>query len=273
MSTETPVFIEPADLYARLDEPGLVIIDLCKPLTYPNGHLAGAVHMDYGQIIHIEKPVMGLLPGEQQFSEVLGKAGISPDSWVVAYDDEGGGRAARLLWTLAAAGHRRMSLLNGGIHAWVQDQLPLTTDIPAPAPTVYPVSYNQLDQVSIDADALLAHLDSLTLVDSRTHQEFSGEKKLAEHAGHIPGAVNINWTDAMDQSRGLRLLPDDTLRQLYAAKGVTTDKNVAVYCHSHHRSAHTFFVLRHLGFERVRGYPGSWSDWGNRADMPVETGG
>ncbi|MGD2138584.1 MAG: rhodanese-like domain-containing protein, partial [Gammaproteobacteria bacterium] len=109
------------------------------------------------------------------------------------------------------------------------------------------------------------------LLDVRSAPEFSGLKRFAEHGGHIPGAVNIEWTQMMDRQRNLRFRPDDELRDLLAAQGITPEREVITYCQTHHRSAHTWMVLKHLGYERLKAYPGSWSDWGNNPDLPVET--
>ncbi len=266
-----PLILTTAELETlRSEDPSLVIVDLCKPETYAQAHLPGAVHLDYKQIVRGEKPVAGLLPEADALGLVLGAAGISPDSTVVSYDDEGGGRAARLLWTLQAAGHKRMALLDGGLHAWAGEQRPMDETVPAVTPCDYPVHYS--DEVVADRDYILSHLGDprTALVDARTAEEFRGEKKLAQRLGHIPGAVNFNWTDALDPDRQLRLKDIEVLRATFAAMGVTPDKEVIVYCQSHHRSAHTFILLQWMGFARVRGYPGSWSDWGNRDDTPVE---
>ncbi|MDH3412575.1 MAG: rhodanese-like domain-containing protein, partial [Gammaproteobacteria bacterium] len=104
----------------------------------------------------------------------------------------------------------------------------------------------------------------------RTPEEYSGKNRRAERGGHIPGAVNFNWVNAMDPEREMRLKPRDELAENFAALGVTQDKEVVAYCHTHHRSSHTYIVLKSLGIERLRGYPGSWSDWGNDPSSPIE---
>ena len=124
----------------------------------------------------------------------------------------------------------------------------------------------------VDKHYILARLGQpdLALLDTRTPAEFTGLDLRAARGGHIPGAVNLPWTDAMDPQRQLRLRPDPVLRKLLEQRGVTPDKDVVVYCQTHHRSAHTYWVLRYLGYPRVRGYSGAWSEWGNDPRLPVE---
>jgi thiosulfate/3-mercaptopyruvate sulfurtransferase len=265
-----PLILSPAELDRLRADPSVRIIDLCKPEIYVQAHVPGAVHLDYGQVVRAEKPVGGLLPEAGDLARVLGSAGISPDTTVVAYDDEGGGRAARLLWTLQAIGHQHMALLDGGLQAWAAESLPLDSAVPTVEPRDYPVHYR--DKVVADREYILNHLEDpgTALLDARTPEEYRGAKKLAQKVGHIPGAVNFNWTDAMDPNRQLRLKDANVLRSRLADLGITPDKEIIVYCQTHHRSAHTFILLQWLGFIRVRGYPGSWSDWGNRDDTPVE---
>ncbi|MFN2349948.1 MAG: sulfurtransferase [Thioalkalivibrio sp.] len=127
----------------------------------------------------------------------------------------------------------------------------------------------------VDRDWILAHLGdpALCLVDTRSTGEYQGTDLQAARGGHIPGAVHYDWTRAMDTHRNLRLCPEDSLREELSGLGITPDKEVVVYCQAHHRSAHTWLMLKHLGFEKVRGYPGAWSDWGNAQEVPEETGG
>lgn len=263
--------LEPQDFARQLNQDNLVIVDLCKPEIYAQAHIPGAVHMDYSNIVRQEKPVMGLIPSEDQLSKTLSKAGISPESHVVAYDDEGGGKAARLLWTLALAGHQKMSLLDGGLHAWVTEQLPMSREIKPVAVSEYPVRYSHMEW-STNRQYIQANLnnDDVVILDTRSPGEFAGSDVRANRAGHIPGAINFDWVNGMDKERSLRLHPAEDLLGTLATLGVTRDKEVIVHCHSHHRSALTFFMLRHIGFERVKGYPGSWSEWGNLADTPIE---
>jgi thiosulfate/3-mercaptopyruvate sulfurtransferase len=268
--TSLPLLIEPDALEPRLGEPGLLVVDLSKPELYGRMHLPGAVHLDYARIVTSQPPVMGLLPDATSISRVFSDIGLRPETHVVAYDDEGGGRAARLLWTLAAYGHTTYSLLNGGLHAWANEGHTLSHEPVEPTPTDYRAEYK--GDVVASREEIQAALGSpeLKLLDTRSPKEFNGSDKRAHRAGHIPGAVNLDWTLFMDPQRNLRLKPERDLRGMLAEKGIGPEDQVVTYCQTHHRSAHTWLVLSHLGMPRPRGYPGAWSDWGNREDTPVE---
>lgn len=267
-----PLIIEPDELESRLGEPGLLVVDIGKADTYAKFHVPGAVHVAYAEIIAGRPPAPGALPPEEQLSRVLSAIGMTPETYVVAYDDEGGGNASRLLWTLEAVGHTNYSLLNGGLHAWANEEHPLDDRTTQPQASDYRARYLSDGGPVADADFILAHLDdpAVALLDARSTQEYEGTKAFASRAGHIPGAVNFEWTQAMDPERNLRLRPSEELRKVLAMMGIAPDKTVVTYCQTHHRSAYSYIMLRALGFERVLGYAGSWAEWGNRGDTPVE---
>lgn len=267
---ELPLVIEVDQLQQNLDRPDLLLVDLSLPATYVQYHIPGAVFLDYNWIVRVEQPRMGLLPDPAQLTHVLSAYGLTPDTHVVSYDDEGGGRACRLLWTLEAAGHQRFSLLNGGLRAWANEGHPVSTEIHWPTAGHYEVQMN-FDGVAT-RQYILDHLSDpgVALLDARSPAEYQGRKLYSQRGGHIPGAVNLEWTEAMDREHDLRLKPADELRERLADLGITPDKEVIVYCQTHHRSAHTYIMLKSLGFEKVKGYPGSWSDWGNEPNTPVE---
>ena len=264
-----PLLLEADQLEQHLNDPGLLLIDMRA--RYAQGHIPGAVNLNYAEIIQPHPPAMGLLPDEQTLSTVLSRIGLTPESHVVAYDDEGNGRAGRFLWTLDVLGHPHFSLLNGGLQAWMAAGKPLQQDIVAPTPSAYPARYANPEALA-DKDYVLSHLGQadLALLDVRSPAEYQGQDVRAARGGHIPGAVNMNWTNAMDQTRQLRFKPDDSLRTMLQDIDVTPDKEVIVYCQTHHRSAHTYMVLKHLGYAKVRGYAGSWSEWGNDPSLPLE---
>ena len=265
-----PLIIEPKTLEAELGDKNLLLIDLSQPQTYVQYHLPGAVYLEYAWIVHIEQPRMGLLPDVAQLSNVLSALGLTQNTHVVAYDDEGGGRACRFLWTLDVVGHNNFSLLNGGLHAWANEGHKVTSEIFYPHKAAYQAKIH--DGPIADRQYILNHLhqDNISIFDTRSPQEYAGIKVFAQRGGHIPGAVNLEWTELMDKSRNMRLKPEAELRSLLETHGITPDKEVITHCQSHHRSAHTYIVLKSLGYENVKGYPGSWSDWGNDASTPIE---
>lgn len=266
-----PLLVEADVLQTHLGEKHLLIVDLGKADLYARGHIPGAVFLDYNRIVREEKPLGGLLPDEAMLSEVLSSIGLTAQTHVVAYDDEGGGKAARLLWTLEALGHRHYSLLNGGLHVWANEGHPLDQGPENPVPSHYQAQLCKECEAVTDRQYILEHLQDpkVVLLDVRSPAEYCGEKCYAERGGHIPGAVNIEWTEVMDLSHNLRLKAIAELRNMLEEKGITPEKTVVAYCQTHHRSAHTWFVLKYLGYT-ARGYQGSWSDWGNQPDTPIE---
>jgi thiosulfate/3-mercaptopyruvate sulfurtransferase len=248
-------------------------IDLCQPDNYVLHHIPGALFLDYSWIVASDKPKMGLLPDIERLTRILNSYGIGEHTHVIAYDDEGGGRASRFLWTLQCVGHQALSLLDGGIQAWSAEGYPLEQDLN------FPQMSNRVDRTIsyielpiADKQYILEHLndENTVILDTRSPQEYSGSKVFAARGGHIPGAVNYNWTNAMDSNNNLKLKDHDTLISDLAKLGITPDKTIVCHCQSHHRSAHTCLMLNSIGFDNVKGYPGSWSDWGNDATTPIE---
>ena len=265
-----PLLIEPDKLEESLSYKNLLIVDMNKAETYLKMHIPGAIQLEYLRIIASRKPVMGLVPDDETLATLFSSLGIDADTHVVAYDDEGGGRAARLLWTLEVAGHTRYSLLNGGLHSWANEGHPIdATPVPPEAKTF---QVNRNTRPCADSTYIMEQMDNddCRLLDVRSPDEYNGIKKFAERGGHIPGAVNLNWTEAIDTNRNMRFKPDEELQALLTPLGITPDKEIITHCQTHHRSAHSYMVLKYLGYERIKGYPGSWSDWGNNPDLPVE---
>lgn len=265
-----PAVIEPADLEALLPGGDLLIVDVGAAESYRQKHVPGAVHLDYAGLLLGRPPAPGKLPPVAQLQAVLRGLGISAGMRVIAYDDAGGGRAARLLWTLEALGHDKFSLLNGGIMAWLGDGRAVESTVTEAAPGDFNAQLN--DAVIASKEFVLAALGNpgIQLLDARTPEEYHGLKSPSARHGRIPGAVNLNWLDTIDRADNLRLKPAAELEAMLAARGIKRDREIITYCQTHHRSSHAFMMLRHMNFPRVRGYPGSWSEWGNDFDLPIE---
>jgi len=270
-----PLVIEPAELQPIQNNENILVVDLTTPKQYQQAHIPGAVFINYGHIVGMNQPYTGLLPEIAAFEHIVNSLGITPDTQIIAYDEEGGGKAARLIWTLHAMGHNNASLLNGGLIAWYREKFPLSNDSvtsqPNSAEQHYKVDFSRQPVVA-NTDYIKAHLEDsrIGLLDARSIDEYMGQAKYAQKTGRIPGAKHFEWTRAMDESANYRLLPKATLQPILDELGLSPDKEIIVYCQSHHRSALSYLMLKYLGYEKVRGYPGSWSEWGNRTDTPVE---
>lgn len=269
--SQASYFIEPEQLEALQNNENLVIVDLCKPKQYAQAHIPGAHFVNYMDIVKIDKPVMGLLPDNEIFSALLSRLGIDRKSLIVAYDDEGGGCAARFVWTLHVFGHNKAVVLNGGLHSWANEGHALSNQ-PTDAPVATQYEVKKSHHHTASRAFIQTHLDdeNTLFLDARSLEEFNGTKKFAEKGGHIPGAIRFEWTEAMNRNNNLRRLPEAELQPRLDSLGITQDKEVVCYCQSHHRSAYSWLVLKSLGYENVLGYPGSWSEWGNHPDTPVE---
>ncbi len=274
-----PLVIEPQAVESIIesikDNDNILILDLCSEKQYQQIHIPGAVFVDYAHIVSSDKPTQGLLPDPDEFSQLINTLGITENTHVIAYDEEGGGKAARLIWTLHAMGHNKTSLLNGGIIAWYHEKHPISNK----ASFATPNNNNQQYTVDFAKQPVIANTEyiknslenpSTGILDARSVDEYNGKAKYAEKTGRIPGAKHFEWTRGMSPKTNQRLLDKETLQPMLDELGLTQDKEIIVYCQSHHRSALSYLMLKYLGYEKVRGYPGSWSEWGNRTDTPIE---
>ena len=268
--TTLPVLLEPESLQPLIGNSQHLIIDLSPSESYNSFHIPRAVSLEYNNIVASRPPVAGLLPSAEELSRIFSTIGLTSDHHVIAYDNENNGKASRLLWTLDCLGHKKASLLNGGLTAWSNAGLPMNNQLP----TINVSNYQAEIESSPIADKnyIMQHINdpSVVVLDTRSESEYKGEVVRAARGGHIPGAVNINWTDAIDSENDLKFRNQDALRELYHAAGVTPDKQVITYCQTHHRSAHSYIVLKSLGYSNLKGYHGAWSEWGNDNETPIE---
>ena len=265
-----PLVINPEQLEHLQSSRNLVLIDLQKVGHYLHTHIPGAVNLDYAHLVTSEGPACGLLPSAEVFSGFARKLGISNDSYVVAYDTEGGIAASRLIWTLHVFGHWTVSLLNGGLHHWMAADRPLAS---VGKPDAEPGNFTaqSANRAMISGDELLSRLgdDKLAILDARSLEEYNGSKVFAARGGHIPGAKHLEWSDALDRLQHLRFKSRDTLQSMLDERGITRQHEVIVHCQTHRRSSLSYVMLKYLGYDNVRAYSGSWSEWGNRQDTPV----
>ena len=189
---------------------------------------------------------------------------------MVCYDDDAGTASARMIWVLEAMGHQYHSFLNGGLTAWKALGLPVHTG----SETVMPSDWKARPNLNVIADKQYV-LDSLNnpaiqVLDARTPEEHRGLKSASARRGKIPGSINLNWLDTIDERNQRRLKPPDALEQILHEKSFSRDKEIITHCQTHQRSSHSFMMLRALGFQNVRGYAGSWSEWADDPALPTE---
>ena len=265
------LIIEPDELQAVLDDDNLFIVDVSQASTYEKIHVPGAVHVNPSDLVCGVPPTPGKMPTQDQLEALFSRIGYTPDKHFVVYDDEGGGWAGRFIWTLDIIGHQGYSYLNGGIHAWYKEGHPVSNDPVTVTPTQVSLSLDT--SVNADLAQVKACLDdeSCKIWDARTYEEYTGIKKSSSRGGHIPGAVNLDWLHTMDKTRNLRVFPLPRLKDMLAELGINDGDRIITHCQTHHRSGLTYLIAKALGF-RVQAYDGSWGEWGNLPDTPIEEG-
>lgn len=263
-----PLVIEPAELAERLDAPELILVDLTSAARYAEGHLPGARFVDPKATQLGQPPAPGRLPEKAHLEALFGALGHRPEAVYVVYDDEGGGWAGRFIWLLDVIGHPHYHYLDGGLHAWLAEQRPLTQAVPAAIEAHADLTLDDAPSATRGYIESRLGADDLVIWDARSPQEYRGEKVLTARGGHIPGAINFEWTAAMDPARALRIRED--IAERLQALGITPDKEIITHCQTHHRSGFTYLLAKALGYPRVKGYPGSWGEWGNLPDTPIQ---
>jgi thiosulfate/3-mercaptopyruvate sulfurtransferase len=263
-------------LAEHLGEPGLVVLESDEDvLLYETGHIPGARKLDWHTDLN-DSVTRDYVDG-QRFAEVMGERGIGRDTTVVVYGDKNNWWAAYALWVLTLFGHQDVRLLDGGRTKWVQEGREMTTEAPEVTRTAYPVVERDDTSVRAFKEDVLEHLGK-PLVDVRSPGEFSGEllhmpdypQEGAMRGGHIPGAKSVPWARAANEDGTFR--SREELEAIYQQEqGLSPQDDVVAYCRIGERSSHTWFVLTHLlGFDAVRNYDGSWTEWGNSVRVPVE---
>lgn len=271
------VLVDADWVQAHLNDPKVRLIEVdVDTKSYEQGHIPGAVGFNWQK--ELQDQIVRSPLDKGHLEDLLSRAGVSNDTTVVLYGDNNNWFAAWALWILKYYGHQDVRLLDGGRVKWLADKREITTEVPSYPRTDYKAQEPN-NEIRAFRDQILSSLgkEGFALVDVRSPAEFSGEllapanlpQEGAQRGGHIPGAANVPWASAVREDGTFKSAEE--LRAIYGGKGVTPDKNVVAYCRIGERSSHTWFVLRYLlGYDKVRNYDGSWTEWGSLIGAPIE---
>lgn len=264
-----PLLTTPAELASELAgaTPPL-LIDLRPAEQFAQGHIRTAVHLDLWGLSLIDTDDAPLRAFMWMIGHLFSLRGVTPDRPVVVYETDSGMRAARALWFLEYLGHPHVRVLDGGIRAWARAGLPVTTEGVTPVASSWHGTPDAAKLATWRQVYERLGQPATIILDTRSDAEYYGDVVRAKRGGAIPGAVHIEWTRNLADDGRFKSLAE--LRAMYDAAGVTADREVVTYCQGGYRAAHAYLALRLLGFPRVRNYTGSWKEWGDREDLPVE---
>jgi thiosulfate/3-mercaptopyruvate sulfurtransferase len=264
---------------AHLHDPKARIIESNEdPLLYTSGHIPGAVEVDW--TADLNDPLRRDYLDKAAFEALMARIGVTPDTLLVFYGDKNNWWATYAFWVFQLFGHRNARIMDGGRLKWEKEERPMTREKPGYPATTYQAPERDDSRIRAFREQVLRHIAAqCPLVDVRSPQEYSGERlhmpdypnEGALRGGHIPGAANVPWARAINSDDGTFKAAGD-LRAIYEGeKGLKSDEDVIVYCRIGERSSHTWFVLTYLlGYNHVRNYDGSWTEWGNLVNVPIE---
>ena len=263
----------------HLDDPNVRIIEVDEDTaSYDTGHVRNALKWDWSTDLHTE--VGRDFQDQAGFSRLLSEAGVGPDTTVVLYGGNNNWFAAYAYWLLKLRGYDEVKLVNGGRKKWELESRELVKDVPSFEATGFTISGAERPELRALRDEVIGKVGAVGFVDVRSPEEYRGEKLAPDHLpqeqsqvpGHIAGAANIPWAKAANDDGTFKTA--DELKELYADEGITGDGEIIAYCRIGERSSHTWFALQELlGYENVKNYDGSWTEYGSLVGAPVEIGG
>jgi thiosulfate/3-mercaptopyruvate sulfurtransferase len=263
------LLVSPDDLSRELESGSRpLLVDLRPAEAFAGGHLPGAVHLDLFGISIVDTDEAPLRAFFWIIEHLLASRGVSADVPVVLYDEQSGIRAARAFWFLEYFGHPSVRVLDGGYGAWTRAGLPTTSDADKPKATKWTGARDQRRLATWREVNDRLGKPGTVILDTRSDGEYCGTEVRAARGGAVPGAVHLEWTNNLDKDGAFK--SERELRKMYERAGVTPDNEVISYCQGGYRAAHTYLALRLIGYPRVRNYVGSWKEWGDRTDLPIE---
>ena len=257
------MLISVTELNLILDDPNVILADTRSFKEYSEGHIPGAVHLDLFAFHWIDTTKQGIENFNDQTQNLLSILGVTPEKKVIFYDSVSGMLAARGVWMLMYFSHQNVSMLDGGITKWQKENFPLETKPNAFKPSKFSGKINS--EIISGFEYIQENLDNVKILDARSTGEYDGSTIRAAQSGHIPNAINIDWNQNISDDGTFK--NDEELSQMY---DYPKDSEIVTYCQGAYRAANTFLVLKKLGFTNVRVYLGSWGEWGNKLELPVE---
>ena len=257
------MLISTTDLAKEIDNPNLVLIDARSFKEYSQGHISGAVNLDLFAYHWFDTTQQGLQIFNEQTKKILSFVGVTSSKKVVFYDDVSGMLAARGVWMLMYFSHNNVFMLDGGIKKWQADKLVLETKTNGFTPSNFDGKPNP--QILADYDYVKQNLGKAILIDARSEAEFTGDVIRGARRGHIPGAINVDFSANISENGTIK--DDKQLSELYK---IPKDAQIITYCQGAYRAANSFLALKKLGFEKIKVYLGSWGEWSNRTELPIE---
>jgi len=252
----------------------VVVVDVRKAPLYYLGHIDGALHVDRSRFLSKRNGVKSLVPTAQEFTALMGRLGITPETTVIAYASDNDPYAARFVWSLRFHGHQKSFVLDGGYQKWsLEDRAVAILPTPTPEPVTYQLVVSEpLPDTRAEGDYVLTRIanSSVLVWDTRRLSEHVGSEVRADRGGHIPGAVHLNWEDLQKEVKGAKVLKsEEEIRTLLTARGITSEKEIIAHCQTGIRSSYATLVLLGLNYDRVRNYDGSWIEWANNPSLPI----
>ena len=257
------MLISTEELHQILNDNNTLIVDSRAHKEYSQGHIPGAVNLDLFAFHWIDTSEEGIISFNEQMRKILSYAGIDETKKVVFYDNISGMLAARGVWLCLYFSHPNVFMLNGGLKTWITEKFEIETKSNAYKPTNLTTPINT--SILVGAQYVEKSIGKSIIIDARSPEEFDGRITRAARIGHIPSAINLDWTENVDETGQFK--PDEELSRTYQ---FNKESEVITYCQGAYRAANSFLAIKKLGFKNVKVYLGSWGEWGNRLDLPVE---